>query len=130
MPIVFDIDRERNRIQTVAEGPITYPDVEEHISGEHGVSGLQFTELIDARRAVPKLSSGDVRQIAGLLRGLRLDFRLGPTAVLVPSDYAFGLLSMLAMFVADVCDVRPFRDEKEARMWLGWEPSENESSQT
>jgi len=97
MPITFDIDRGRKQIYAVADRPITNADVEEHLSVEHGVGGLGFSELIDARRTVPKLTSGDVRQIVGLLRGLRLNAHLGPTAVLVPSDYAFGLMSIVGM---------------------------------
>jgi hypothetical protein len=122
MPITFDVDHERKRIHAVADGPITYAEVEEHISGENGVGGLDCSELVDARRTVPRLTSGDIRQIVGLLRGLSLNARLGPTAILVPTDYAFGLISMMGMLVDDVCDVRPFYAEKEALAWLGWEP--------
>jgi hypothetical protein len=124
MPITFDIDRERKQIRTVADGPITYPDVEEHLSEERGVGGLNFRELVDARRAVLKLTAGDVRQIVGLLRGVScsLNANFGPTAVLVRTDYVFGLMSMPEMLVGDVCEIKPFRDEKEASMWLGWEP--------
>lgn len=121
MPIIFDIDRERKQIHALADGLITYADVEAHLSEEHGVAGLKFSELIDARHAVPQLTLGDVRQIIGLLRGLNLSFRFGPTAILVQGPFAL-LLDIIGMLVVDFCDIRSFSDEKEARTWLGWEP--------
>jgi hypothetical protein len=46
------------------------------------------------------------------------DSTLGPTAVLVSDDVAFGVIRMLEVLVEDICEVRSFRDEQEARAWL------------
>jgi hypothetical protein len=34
------------------------------------------------------------------------------------------LMRMIEILVEDVCDVRPFRDEQEARAWLAAQPRE------
>ena len=127
MPIKLVIDPKRERIHTIAEGLITYADVENHLSEENGVGGLPYSELSDARRAVLRWSSGDVRQIVGLIRGLGMNFRHGPTAFLVATDYASGLIFMIGMLVDDICAIKPFRDEAEARAWLGWETQGNDA---
>jgi hypothetical protein len=49
---------------------------------------------------------------------LASESRLGPTAVLVSSDEAFGIIHMLEMLVEDVCEVKSFRDEAAARAWF------------
>jgi len=44
--------------------------------------------------------------------------RLGPTAVIVDSDFAFGMTRMIEVLVEDVALVKPFRDKLEAELWL------------
>jgi hypothetical protein len=43
---------------------------------------------------------------------------LGPTAIIVVSDFAYGMMRMLEILVEDVCDIRPFRDRGEAEKWI------------
>jgi hypothetical protein len=45
---------------------------------------------------------------------------LGPTAVLVETDFQFGITRTIEMLVEDVCEVKPFRSESDARRWLAW----------
>jgi hypothetical protein len=118
MPITSTVDHARSEIHAVATGPIHYADIEEHLQQEQNREGLSYSEFIDAREATPILSPAEVRRIVELLRALRKESRLGRTAVLVSTDYAFGLLRMLETLLEDVCQVRPFRDELEAHEWL------------
>jgi hypothetical protein len=64
------------------------------------------------------LTPADVRRIVELLRSLSRESKLGRTAILVSTDYAYGLMRMLEMLVEDVCQIRVFREEQEARAWL------------
>ncbi len=80
--------------------------------------GLSYPELVDARGAGIEFTPSEVREVVELLRQLGTESRLGPTAVLVSSDAAFGIIRMLEMLVEDVCEIKPFRDEPEARAWL------------
>ena len=59
-----------------------------------------------------------IRKIVALIRKLSNESKFGPTAVLVPNDFAFGIIHMLGILIEDVPEVRPFRDEQEARSWL------------
>jgi hypothetical protein len=118
MPITYHIDREQAHIHTVAEGRVTLRDVRAHLEEERGDRGLGFGEIVDARGATLALTPGEVRQIVALLRELGKRSALGPTAVLVSTDHAFGMLRMLETLVEDVCAIRPFRDEDAARAWL------------
>ncbi|MGH7681823.1 MAG: hypothetical protein ACRENN_07540, partial [Candidatus Eiseniibacteriota bacterium] len=51
-------------------------------------------------------------------RMLSKQSQLGPGAVIVNSDLAFGMMRMLGMLVEDVCQVRPFRTVAEADWWI------------
>ena len=79
---------------------------------------LPYKELIDARNAVVRLSSSDLQQFVELLRSLARSRRLGPTAVVVSTDVAYGILRMLQILVDDVCVVQPFRELAAAALWL------------
>lgn len=118
MPIILNVDHERKEVHAVAIGPISYSDVEDHLSTERHFGGLPYKEFVDARGAGISWTPAEIRQIVALLRSLGQQSKLGPTAVLVSNDAAFGVLRMLQTLVEDVCEVRPFRDEQEARIWL------------
>jgi len=126
MPIVIrEIDRERQEIDAVAFGHIHYADVEKHLLEERNIDGLAYKEFMDARDAglAFALSPAEIRQIVALVRSLAQTSRFGPTAVLVSTDIAFGIMRAIEMLLDDVAEVRPFRDEKLARSWLASRPN-------
>ena len=118
MPIILSVDHERHEVNCVAIGPISFADVEHHLSTERNFKGLAYKEYIDARGAGISFTPAEIRQIVELLRSLGRDLKLGPTAVLVSSDAAFGVTRMLESLVEDVCEVKSFREEREARAWF------------
>ena len=118
MPMTFRVDHERREIYTVAEGPITLTDIRYHLEEERRAGALAYRELIDGSKAVVAFSTQDVRATVELLRELGRQGELGPAAVVVADELAFGMLRMLQMLVDDVCVIRPFRSLPEAEAWL------------
>ena len=116
--IGYSVDVKLRLVTTVAEGIVSVADVREHLSSEHKDSALPFRELIDARHAWIDFSPADVRDIVNLLRSLSLQHFLGPTAVVVSSPIAFGVMRMLETLVEDVCVVRAFREFAQAENWV------------
>ena len=116
--IGYSVDVKLRLVTTVAEGVVSVADVREHLSSEHKDSALPFRELIDARHAWIDFSPADVRDIVNLLRSLSLQHFLGPTAVVVSSPIAFGVMRMLETLVEDVCVVRAFREFAQAENWV------------
>ena len=123
MPIIFTVDHSRREVQATAVGPVTFEDVRAHLAQERHWEGLAYPELIDARAAAVSISPAEVREIVVLLRKLATNLPLGRTAVLVASDYQFGIVRMLEVLVEDVCEIRPFRDEPPAHLWLAGKSS-------
>lgn len=121
MPIIIRVvDHEHNEVEALAFGPIDYAEVEKHLLEERTVEGLAYKEFIDARDAelVFALSPTEIRQIVRLVRSLSQQSKFGPTAILVSTDFAFGIMRAMEMLLEDVTDVRPFRHENLARSWL------------
>jgi hypothetical protein len=118
MPITHTIDHERRTMSTIASGRVTLADILQHLTEERRAAGLSCAELIDGRTGSVAFSPADVRTVVDVLRDLGAKHSLGPTAVLVSTDYAFGMLRMLEMLVDDVCRIRPFRDPSDAERWL------------
>ena len=114
----YTVDIERSRVTTIAEGTVTLDEVRAHLHREKSDFALPYRELIDARNAVVRLSSSELQQIVELLRSLARSRRLGPTAVVVSTDVAYGTLRMLQILVEDVCVVQPFRNLAAATLWL------------
>jgi hypothetical protein len=48
----------------------------------------------------------------------QIDAALGPTAVVVGDDAAFGMMRMFQMLLEDVALLRPFRVLADAEDWL------------
>jgi hypothetical protein len=118
MTITCSVDHKRHYMEATASGSVAWEEVRTHLLDERREHGLTYAELIDARSATPTWSSAQAREIVGLLKTLGLESSLGPTAIVVAHDYAYGMLRMLEILLDDVCLVRPFRDYREAEQWL------------
>jgi hypothetical protein len=120
MPITLRVDHERREVETVATGPITYAEIEQHLLEERNFGGLPYKEFVDARDASLVFAGypAQIRQSIALIRNLGQQSTLGPSAVLVSDDFSFGVVTFLEMLVEDVAEIMPFRDESEARAWL------------
>jgi hypothetical protein len=118
MPITATYNHEHRRVTAAAVGRITLDEVRSHLEEERQEPALAFTEVIDARGAIPDFPPADVRVLVAWLRWLAERTRLGPTAVIVDSDFAFGMIRMIEMLVEDVALVKPFRDKLAAEIWL------------
>jgi hypothetical protein len=118
MPITHTIDHKRGRLSAAATGSVTLADILQHLKEERLSVGLHLPETIDGRTGTVAFSPGDVRTIVEALRELATKHSLGPTAVIVATDYAYGMMRLVEMLVDDVCKVRPFRDPADAERWL------------
>ncbi|HYS70220.1 MAG TPA: hypothetical protein VEM14_08270 [Gemmatimonadaceae bacterium] len=118
MPITATFDHQHRRVVAVAEGRITLDEIRSHLEEERQEPALGYAELIDARGVIPNFPPADVRVLVAWLRWLGERTRLGPTAVVVDSDLAFGIVRMVEMLVDDVCQVKPFRTKLDAELWL------------
>lgn len=85
---------------------------------ERHLHSLSYPKFVDTRASWLSLSAADIHQIGELIRKDSRNVKLGPSAVLVDTDSAFEVVRMLEALVEDICEVRPFRDEQEARAWL------------
>jgi len=118
MSFTTTVDHAQRRVFVRAEGPITLADIRTHLEEERVDVGLTYSELIDARGFSPAFSPEEVRTLVNILRRLGKDSKLGPTAIIVDTDFGYGMLRLLEVLVEDVCDIRPFRRQEEAEKWL------------
>jgi hypothetical protein len=109
---------EEGELHVTVEGTVTSEEVRAHLRKEQENSELAYRHLIDARNALVRLSPADVRGIVKLFETLSQTSRIGPMAIIVSTDVAYGMMRMLQILVEDVCIVEPFRDFSEAQQWL------------
>ncbi len=122
MGFINRIDHAGRMMYATAEGAITLSEIQNHLAVERREGGLQYKELIDARTASPAVSGADVRNIVSWLEAFAREHLLGPTAVVVSTPVAYGMLRMLAFLSEDFCTIRPFLDPAEAEKWLRERP--------
>ena len=118
MTITATYDHRLHRVIATASGPITLEEIRAHLEEERQEPALNFTEIFDARGARPDFPPADVRVLVAWLRWLGERTRLGPTAVVVDSDLAFGITRMIEMLIEDVALIKPFRTNLDAELWL------------
>jgi hypothetical protein len=118
MPVNHVVDHKRREMYTTADGPITMDDIRKHLSKEHRDKALAYRELIEAPRATAAVSTSDVRATVEILRAYGREGVLGPTAIVVGNDLAYGMLRMLAILLEGICELEPFRTRQEAEQWL------------
>jgi hypothetical protein len=71
--------------------------------------GLAYRQVIDAAGATIAFSPSDVRATVAILKGYGQEAVLGPTAIVVGNDLAFGMFRMLSILLEGVCELQPFR---------------------
>lgn len=120
MPITLKVDHQRREVDTVATGPITYAQIEEHLLAERDFGGLAYKEFVDARDAglVFAMYPSQIRQVVALIRNMGQQTRWGPSAVVVSTEFSFGVLTFLEILVEDVAEIKACREESAARAWL------------
>jgi hypothetical protein len=123
MPFATDIDHSLRRMHTVATGPLTFADLKAHMEIAAAAGAASYPELIDARGATlaDAVTLDEVRQAATFLRAMAAGGPLGRVAVVADVERTFGLVRQVAMLAGDACQVEPFRETAEARIWLGWD---------
>jgi hypothetical protein len=122
MPIIVAVDHDRREVNVVAIGPVTFADALNQLDHELRGGGLGYRKFIDARGAGVLISPEENLELAEMMRAHSREVPLGPGAFLVSSDAAFQAIGGLAERVADVCAMKVFRDEQEARAWLAAQP--------
>ena len=119
MPITFELDRARGQLRTTVHGSVTVDDVRAHAEALVREKALGYADLIDARAAKgPGLFSGDIQQIAQLIGTLHDDFAMGPRAIVVGTNSAYGMVRMLAALASAWTTIEVFRDWDAAERWL------------
>ena len=108
MGITFGFDREKNLLLTKAEGDVTYEEISAHLIDERKASGISWPEIIDARSATPSITAGEVRALVWLLRSLSETNTVGPTAFVVATPLAYGMIRMAGMWCGNMCTIAPF----------------------
>jgi hypothetical protein len=118
MPVTYALNPERQELFAAASGAITMDDIRTHLTQEHRNNGLAYRELIEASQATVAFSTSDVRAAVEILRAYAREGVLGPTAIVVGNDLAYGMIRMLGILLEDICQVRPFRARQDAEQWL------------
>lgn len=118
MPLSYKLDRTRQLLIATAEGEIHQSDVLAHLQKEAEDQLLEYSELIIAIKVTVVLTSGEVREIVDYLRYLSQEHKLGPTAIVVSNDFAYGMMRMLGILVDQFTRIEPFRSVHEADSWL------------
>jgi hypothetical protein len=124
MPIQFTYDPELKILLTVAEGVVSFAEIQKHLDDETAARALGYPELFDATAASTSLTPGEVNQIVGRLQ-IMCNVPFGPTAFVTVNDTFFGMARMIAI----LCELRGgpkvavFRTRDESLAWLALESS-------
>lgn len=122
MAITYELDEELQLIVIVASGVLTGADVvemRESMDADPRL-GFGFRELVDVRGITDlRVNSADIDNLLSMdeVYGERVTSRL--VAIVAASDSTFGMARMYEMRSDRDGRVAVFRDEAEARAWLG-----------
>ena len=119
MPISHVIDRFRQRMFTQASGLVTLEDLNAHLDAEERERGLDLPELFDATGVSTNVTPAQIRQLVNRAHATLRKGPLGPTAIVVTDDVAFGMAQMYAILTRPLgIVVEVFRDVESAERWL------------
>ncbi len=122
MAITYELDEDLQLITIVALGVLTGDEVIEmrEVLNADPRLGLGFRELVDVRGITElRVNSADIEDLLSMdeVYGERVTSRI--IAIVATSDSTFGMARMYEMRSDRDGRVAVFRDEAEARAWLG-----------
>lgn len=121
MPYDFTRDDKLDVTRLAFKGRVDLNHLLEGVRAARSLTNHSFrTLLVVSPETEPELSSRDLRLLARALREERpKNAPHGRTAIVAPSDLAFGLARMTQVFMEDnPSDVQVFHGEVEATEWL------------
>jgi hypothetical protein len=118
MPFKHVIDHQRGYMETTVTGPVNWDALQAHWEAELADGGETYPELIDGTAATVEFTAEEVRRLVSILQASAKTRALGPTAIVVSTDVAFGMVRMMGIHLEPFCHVRPFRDRASAEQWL------------
>jgi hypothetical protein len=118
VPVIVSIDHDHFEVNVVAIGPVTFADALHQLEHEVRLGGLAYRKFVDVRGAGVLVSREENVEIAERMRAYSRDVQLGPVAFVVSSEAASEAIHVLIELVENVCEMRVFRGEREARTWL------------
>ena len=123
MPYSYQIDPHTGAIFSRGTGVVTAQDMLDGLSElfSEGAFSTPYRELFDMRAAERfKVYVQDARQILALSQTHMPKVRAARIALLTSQDHIFGIGRMIEILSESLpIQVKPFRDEQEARRWLG-----------
>ncbi len=119
MPLITGVDHKRREVSVLAIGPISVNDVREHVRHMKREGGLAYPRIVESRGAGIPADPADFQRLAEMLRDLSTQGPIGPAAIIVSSDADIEGMRALEGMLASICEVKSFRDEADARAWLG-----------
>ncbi len=122
MPISYRIDPAQKIVYTTFEGEVTDQQLVRHagkIGSDPEIDG-SFVELIHAdTSSMMGVTESGVREAADALRASSAIRKIG---IVASRDVEFGLARMVALLAGEsLIEIRVFREQADARSWLGIE---------
>ncbi len=119
MPIAMRIDGAGRRVNTRAEGLVTYAELSEHLDERERHGPTDVPELFDATGATTDLSGDQVRALVRRVDALLRRKGAGPRAIVADNDVCFGMARMYQLLAEpEGIAVGVFRTVAAAERWL------------
>lgn len=119
MPIRYTVDATHNRLNTRADGLVTFHEINEHLDMEERHRRLDLPELFDARGASTDLTEQQVRRLVDRATTMLRAVDLGATAVVTNDPVVFGMAQIYAVLAEQAGIVAGvFYDIDTASHWL------------
>lgn len=119
MPVHWSIDSEARLFEVTCTGMVEADEIHRMLDVLVGSEALGYRKLFDGTQADTKMGPLDVLSIGVRMRGLHGDgTRLGPLAVVIPSDKYPLLTRVLGIAASPRRPMRIFSEVDRARKWL------------
>ena len=121
MPISLDISPLNRVVVIAAQGHITPEEIGRLAQDLVEANVSHYGKIIDVTMSTSNLTKKQVERIAAMLRG-EPSSRRGPVAFVMTPDIA-GFANVFAEVTQDERPIRLFHSLRDARKWLGAQPT-------
>ena len=123
MPLAWVIDHRTRMVVATGEGMLGLEDFERALDELARPATLSYRKLVDLTRCSPALSTADMLDLSGRMRGYGSLSPLGALAIVAVSDESYRQARLFITMDGTDRPLKIFRETEAARDWLASVPA-------
>lgn len=124
MPLHWTIDSQNQMVTLIAEGSVTFSDLEKYLAAVEGAGALSYRKFIDATAGTFEIAVPELMAVGARIREAH-KVAVGPVAILLSERQSESAARLFGFMAVAKRPMRIFKKKSAARQWIATQRPES-----